>query len=81
VCDFSAEGAVVHEEDIEILGVVDDELLQPVGEEELGGVVGAVSDLGHLLVASEATAHAVVNAWVGREVPLGLLQLSASLPP
>jgi hypothetical protein len=62
MCDFSAEGAVVHEEDVEVLGVVDEELLESVGEEVLGGVVRAVSDLGHLLVASEATTHAVINA-------------------
>jgi len=81
VSDFAAEGTVVHEEDVEILGVVNHELLEAVGQEELGGVVGAVADLGHLLVASKSASHSVVNAWVGAAVPLGLLQLSASLPP
>jgi hypothetical protein len=60
--DFAAEGAVVHEEHFQILGVVDHKLLEAVGQEELGGVVGAVADLGHLLIAPEATPHAVVNA-------------------
>jgi hypothetical protein len=39
VSDFSAEGSVVHEEDVEVFGVVDDELLETVGEVVLGGVV------------------------------------------
>ena len=59
--DLSAEGSVVHEEDVEVLGVVNDEFLQAIGEEELGGVVRAVSDFGHLLVASESSPHAVVD--------------------
>ena len=62
--DFCAEGAVVHEEDIEVCHVADHELLESVGQEVLGGVIRAVSDLGHLLVASEASPHAVVNACV-----------------
>ena len=61
MCDFATEGPVVHEEDVEVFGVVDDEFLQAVGKEELGGVVGAIADFGHLLVASEATPHAVVD--------------------
>ncbi len=60
--DFATEGAVVHEEDFKVFGTVDDKLLEAVGEEELGGVVRAVADFGHLLVASEATPHAVINA-------------------
>lgn len=59
--NLCAESPVVHEEDVEVCGVVDDELLESVRKEELGGIVGAVSDLGHLLVASEATTHAVVD--------------------
>ena len=81
MCNLSTEGSVIHEEDIEILGVVDDELLQSVGEEELGGVVTSVADLGHLLVSSKATTHAVVDTCVMGTVPLGLLQLSARRPP
>ena len=81
VRDLSAEGSVIHEEDIKILGVVDDEFLQAVGEEELGGVVTSIADLGHLLVSSKATTHAVVDTCVMKPVPLGLLQLSARRPP
>jgi hypothetical protein len=39
VSDFCAEGAVVHEEDVEILDVMNNELLESVGKEEFGGVV------------------------------------------
>jgi hypothetical protein len=62
VSDLGAESTVIHEEDIKVLDVMDNEFFEPVGKEELGSVVGAVSDFGHLLVASEATTHPVVNA-------------------
>ena len=39
MCDLSAEGSVVHEEDVEVLRIMDYKFLQAVGEEELGGVV------------------------------------------
>lgn len=81
MCDLSAEGPVVHEEDIEVLNIMDYKFLQAVREEELGGVVTSVADLGHLLVSSKATTHAVVDTCVMGTVPLGLLQLSARRPP
>lgn len=59
--NLTTEGPVVHEEDVEVLGVVHDEFLQAVGEEELGGIVRAIADFGHLLVASESSPHAVVD--------------------
>lgn len=59
--NLATEGPVVHEQDLEVLGVVDDEFLQAVREEELGGVVRTVTDFGHLLVASESSPHAVVD--------------------
>ena len=79
--DLSTEGAVVHEKDFKILGVVDDELFESVGKIVFGGVVRTVADFWHFLVASESSTHAVINAWISLELPLGLLQLSASLPP
>ena len=60
--DLCAEGPVVHEQHIEILDIVHHELLESVGQVELGGVVRAIADLGHLLVASESTPHPVVDA-------------------
>ena len=76
--DFCAEGAVVHEEDIKILDIVDDKLLESVGKEVLGGIVRAIADFWHFLIASEATAHSVINAW-NRE-RLYLLVFSSFLP-
>ncbi len=79
--NLSAEGAVVHEEDVKILGVVDNKLLEAVGKIVLGCVVRAVSDFGHLFVSSESSSHSVVDTWVTSKIPLGLLQLSANRPP
>jgi hypothetical protein len=61
VCDLSAESSVVHEEDIEVLRIVNHKFLESVGKEELGSVIGSVTDFGHLLVASESSSHAVVD--------------------
>ena len=60
--DFCAEGSIVHEKDVEVLGVVDQELLEPVGEVVPGFLVGAVADLGHRPVTSESAPHPVVDA-------------------
>ena len=59
--DFSTEGSVVHEENIEVLRIVNNEFLKSVGKEELGCVVRAISDFRHLLVASESSSHSVVD--------------------
>lgn len=79
--DFSAESAVVHEKDVKVLDISDCEFLEAVGQEESSLLVGSVSNLGHLLVASESPSHAIVDTWLEWTVPWGLLQLSASLPP
>jgi len=39
VCDFGAEGSVVHKQDVKVFSVVDHKLLEPVGEVVLSGVV------------------------------------------
>ena len=39
MCNFSAEGSIVHEEDIEILDVVYDKLFKAIGEIKFGGIV------------------------------------------
>ena len=79
--DFSAEGAVIHEQDVKVLGIVDYKLLQAIWKEELGGIVRAISNFRHLLIASKSSSHPVVNACITTSLPLGLLQLSANLPP
>ena len=60
--DFSTEGAVVHEKDVEILDISDCEFLEAVWQEESSLLVGSVSDFGHLLVASKSSPHPIVDA-------------------
>ena len=55
-------GLVVHKQHLELSGVVHDELLEAGGQDELGLVVGTVTDVGHRCVALEAPAHSAVNA-------------------
>ena len=67
--NFSTEGAIIHEEDIKILDISDDELFEFVWEVVLGSLVGPVADLGHFLIASESATHPVVDAM--RPAPAG----------
>ena len=60
--DLTAEGSVVHEEDVEVTSIVNYKFLEAVRQEELGGVVRSISNLRHLLVSSESSSHAIVNA-------------------
>lgn len=43
--DLSSEGLVVHQQEVELLDVVDKELFEAVGEEVAGLSVAAVPDL------------------------------------
>ena len=61
VGDLSAESSVVHQQNIQILDVVNHELLETVGKVVFGGVVRSVTDSGHILVASESSPHSVVD--------------------
>ena len=61
VSDFSAEGSIVHQENVEVLGVFDEELFKAVGEMESGFFIVSVSDFGHRLVASKSSSHSVVD--------------------
>ncbi len=54
-------GLVVHEQHLQLRGVVDDELLEAGGQDELGLVVGTVADVGHRCVALEAPAHSAID--------------------
>lgn len=60
--DLTAEGSVVHKEDVEVTSIVNYEFLEAIWQEELGGIVRSVSNLRHLLVSSESSSHAIVNA-------------------
>ena len=79
--NLCAEGAIVHEKNIEILHIMHHKFFESVRKVKLGGVVRTIPDFWHLLVASESTPHAVVDAYVREDVPLGLRQLSAKRPP
>lgn len=76
VSDLGAEGSVIHEEDIEILGVVNNEFFEAVGEVEPSSSVWPVADFGHLLVASEAATHSVINACDERQLYLWVFSSS-----
>lgn len=51
----------MHEEEVEVLDVVDEERLVARGHHEASLLVGAVSDLGHGDAAAETTTDAVVD--------------------
>lgn len=58
---LSGVGAVVHEEEVKLADVVDEESLVAGGHHVAGLLVGTVTDLGHGGLALEATAHGIVN--------------------
>ena len=62
--NLSTESTVVHEEDVEVLEAVHCELFEAVRKEVSGFGIRAVSDFRHLLVASEATTHPVVDTCI-----------------
>ena len=59
--DFSTVSVVVHHEEFEILDVVDGELVETVGEHELGSLVGTVTNVGHEGSTSETTSATTIN--------------------
>lgn len=58
-----SERSVVHEEEINVAGIVDEESLVARGHEMSCLPVRAVTDLGHGSLALEPPSHAVVNAF------------------
>lgn len=68
--NFSSVGGIVHQEHFQILDVADGQLLESVGQQELGGLIGTVSNLRHWEIASEASTASVVNT--SGESPAGL---------
>ena len=80
--DLGAESSVVHQQHVQIAHISHNELSKTVGKVESSFLIVTVTDLGHGFVASESSSHSVVDTWnEGKKVPLGLLQLAASLPP
>jgi hypothetical protein len=62
VCDLGRVGLVVHEQNLQLGSVVHNELLEARGKNELGLLVGSVTDVSHRCVALEAPAHSAINA-------------------
>lgn len=54
VCDLGSEGFVVHQENVNFSNVLDNELLQAVGQEMSCLFVRAVTDLMHSLISFDA---------------------------
>ena len=54
------------------LEVVDEDLPEAVGQHVLGGLVGAVTDVGHLVHSLETTTNPVVDTLGATPVPLHL---------
>lgn len=61
VGDLSGVGLVVHEQELDIVGVADEECLVAGGHHVAGLPVGTETNRGHLGVAAESTADTVVN--------------------
>ena len=60
--------AVVHEEEVQIINVVDTELKKSVGKKVSGLLVRSISDLGHGTVTLEPSADAAVNSlWLSQK--------------
>ena len=62
VCDLGGVGLVMHEQNLQLGSVVHNELLEAGGKNELGLLVGSVTDVSHRCVALEAPAHSAINA-------------------
>ena len=58
---LSSEGAVVHEEELDVLGVVDEESLVAGGHHVAGLLVGTVTDGGHGHLSLEAATDGIIN--------------------
>jgi hypothetical protein len=61
VSDFSAVFSVVHHQQFQLLGVVDEELVETVGEEVSGGLVRTITDLGLRNGTLESSSDTRVN--------------------
>ncbi len=61
--NFGTESSIVHQENVKIASVSDEELFKAVGEMESGFFIISVTDLWHGFVASESSSHSVVDTW------------------
>lgn len=63
MANLGGVGAVVHEQQVEITDVVDQESLEVVWTEEFSSLVRSISNFHHRSVSFEATAHARVDTF------------------
>lgn len=61
VGNLGSKGAVLQQQHLQLLGVVDDNLAEAIGHQVASGSVGSVTNGGHDTLALEATADTVVN--------------------
>jgi len=58
---LSGESSVVHQQELDFLGVLDVEGLEAGSSHELGGLVGTITDVTDGLVASESSSHSAID--------------------
>lgn len=63
VCNLSSKLPVVHQEELELLDVVNDELEKSTRKQVPGPLVAAISDIGHRSLALELSADTVINTF------------------
>jgi hypothetical protein len=61
VSDFGTECSIVHQKNVKIAGVSDEELFKAIGKMESGFFIVSIADFGHGFVASESSSHSVVD--------------------
>jgi len=61
VGDLGSVNAVLHQQNFQVGHVVHQKFLEAIGTHVLGFLVASVTDIGHFVLALEATANSVVN--------------------
>lgn len=59
--NLSSKGGVVHQEKVDLIGIVDHEFLESVGHQMSGLFVGTVTDRGHRELSFETTTNSVID--------------------
>lgn len=63
MCNLGGVHAVLHHQDFQLADVVDGELLESIGEHVAGLGVRTITDVGHQVLALEATSDTIVNTF------------------
>ena len=62
MCNLSTVRFVAHQQHLQLLDIVDQELAEAAGQHVLGFLVAPITDVGHQDLALEPSPHPVVNA-------------------